>query len=44
MQWGTSAAALGLMPLPASAWAVAALTSLAGVGLAAMALRLRSER
>ena len=39
-----TAAALGLTPLPASAWAVAALTSLVGVGMAAMAWRVRTAR
>ena len=37
-------AMLGLTPLPASAWAVAALTSLVGVGMAAMAWRVRTAR
>ena len=39
-----SAVALGLTRLPASAWAMAALASVAGVGGVAMALRVRAAR
>jgi len=39
-----SAVALGLTPLPASAWAMATLASVAGVGGVAMALRVRAAR
>ena len=43
MHLTVTAAALGLAPLPASAWAVAAMSSVAGVGLAALTLRVHAQ-